>query len=232
MRTALIGLAIGIVSCGDSATKTADKPVDKPAATQVRKSPQVCRVDEARRTCPIPIEDGCPAAAMRSWTPECRREAFDDACADRCFTHETDEVLLAAANDAERRLLLVDRIARNRASIKMGEELYARMKTFIDHIKATEKLPRSLAQDCMTRMRAEFAKADEFIKEIDEKAAKLPEGFIIYKSPLLMSKSCASCSDDGRNACPDVYAEFADRENIDDMKKELDADEAALKALK
>jgi hypothetical protein len=222
-------LALGLLACGDAKRET---PTTTSVPTQARPAPQVCRTEEARKNCSIPIEDGCPAAVMRPWTPACRREAFDYACADRCFTFETDEVLLAAASDEERRPLLTDRIARNRASLKMGEELYARMKTFVDHIKATEKAPRGLTPECMTRMRAEFAKADAFIKEIDEKAAKLPEGFINYKSPLAMSKSCASCSDDGRATCADVYSEFADRENMDDMQKELVADEAALKALK
>lgn len=208
------------------ASASTSAPTPAPAASS-------CTREAAGANCEKKLGK-CVENVMRPWTPECRRKAFDAECATRCFSFETDDILNAAASPAERRALLTERVNRNRTSIELADDLYTRASKFIDHARAIGKQARESDPNCFRRLHDDFATVDGLVEEVKQKAARLPTGMISLGGSLLMSKDCVHCSDDAgsRATCDTAIQQFKeDADNLNEMKKELAADEAALKAL-
>lgn len=228
----VVVLALTLFACGDSSKPSGATDTSRPVPRE--QSPkQICSLDYAKEKCPIPLEDECVAAVMRPWTVACRREVFNEECKDRCFSYETDEIIMAAATSEERRGLLVDRVERNKRSIALADDLYTRSAKFFEHAKSLIGKPRGDA--CFRRIKADFATVDGLVEEVKDKAARLPTGMISLGGSLIQAKNCVHCSDDAssKELCAEAIAQFKeDAENIDQLKADVKTDEATLKALR
>lgn len=241
MRGALAFVfVLGSVGCAEAPPPPEASSSSTPAATATAPAPAVTPAAPAKPKCTLdglykpethPSQEAAQAAVVaivKGWTPECRREAFDAECAKRCNSFPSD-MLIAAAPREEARALRGERIARNRAAIAKYNAITMRVEGLHAYAMRSRSLPRGVSEDCMPRMRADFARADALRTELDAQLPELPFGSVGARSWIANLRSCLDCSDD-RSGCDSALEERAlHLEARKSWEDELKADERALK---
>lgn len=140
---------------------------------------------------------------LKSWSAECRRDAFQSECAKGC-DDIISGMLLEAAGPDEKRELLRWRLEKNKRSLASARALLAKVKQLRTYAQSLAGSPRDVSPECISRMRADFARIDALDKEIMAALPSLPQGFVGIRGTLVYAKGCVNCDEGSRWQCAEL----------------------------
>jgi len=167
---------------------------------------------------------------VKGWTPECRWQAFESACATRCWDFETQRLITAAGTPAEATKLRSERLRRNEQAEQKLKDVLGKVAALVKHANTIRSSARGTTGPCMTRMAEDFSTIKKLRAEVDKQLAELPAGSVGLRQTLGLAKACVDCSTN-RVPCDDMNESLKiDREVLTETTNQNTRDRAALKA--
>lgn len=237
---ALVGLGLGIAACGRS---SGHDVVDATPASSATVLAVASAAPEPAKPAPCDgrelwfgggdmtyeEREASFKKVAKAWTRECRHEALLAECGrgGGCRDTISGPLIDSAADDAERRALLGERVAANEAALVTAKDFLKRAAEITAYARSLRgDAPRGLNGVCMGRMRVDFSRIEKLRAEIRQSGH--PLGVEVLQGALGSAKLCLDCSDN-RNPCNDMKEELdIVKENIRDAEKALAADRKAL----